>query len=51
MHEMRTVLAAFVRRFDVQFAPGFQLEDWTSKLEDQYILTHGHLPVVLSKRA
>jgi cytochrome P450 len=50
LHEMRTVLATLVQRFDVQFAPGFQPEDWTSQLKDQYILLHGHLPVVLNRR-
>jgi cytochrome P450 len=49
LHEMRTVLAALVRRFDFQFAPGFQPEAWTAQLKDFYILTRGHLPVVLSK--
>jgi hypothetical protein len=47
---MRTVLSALVRRFDFQFAPGFQPEDWKAQLNDQYILTRGQLPVVLSKR-
>jgi cytochrome P450 len=50
LQEMRTIIAAFVRRFDVQFAPGFQHDDWTTKLGDQYILVRGPLPVVMNKR-
>jgi cytochrome P450 len=49
--EMRAVLAALVRRFDVRFADGFQPASWEEALEDQYILTCGTLPVVMTKRA
>jgi hypothetical protein len=50
LHEMRTVLAVFVRRFDVRFEPGFQAQDWLDQLHDKGILARGRLDVVLSSR-
>jgi cytochrome P450 len=50
LHELRTVLAAVVRRFDARFAPGFKAQDWIDQLSDHYILVRGKLDVVLSKR-
>jgi hypothetical protein len=48
---MRTVLAAFLRRFDVRFAPDFAPEEWISRLRDWYILARSELKVVVDKRA
>jgi cytochrome P450 len=50
LHEMRTVLSTFVRRFDMRFAPGFEAADWAAQLRDVSNLARGRLPVVLSKR-
>jgi cytochrome P450 len=50
LHEMRTVLAALIRRFDIEFAPGFGKDDWLKQLKDQYVLVRGKLPVVLTQR-
>lgn len=50
LHEMRAVIAAVLRRFDLRFAPGFQPDDWLNQLTDHYVLVRGKLEVVLSKR-
>jgi cytochrome P450 len=50
LHEIRVVVAALVRRYDIRFAPGFQPSDWTDHLTDQFALVRTKLPVVLSKR-
>jgi cytochrome P450 len=50
-HEMRTILTALVRRFDMHFAPGFSPADWEAQLRDAYVLVRGKLPVVVGLRA
>jgi cytochrome P450 len=50
LHEMRTVLAALVRRFDVVFAPGFEAKDWINQLKDHFLMIRGQLPVLVRDR-
>jgi hypothetical protein len=50
LKEMRAVLAAIVRRFDIRFADGFDPAMWEPHLKDRFILMPGALPVVMSKR-
>lgn len=50
LHELRTVLAALVRRFDLAFAPGYEEHDWIDQLKDQFILVRGRLSVVMTER-
>jgi hypothetical protein len=47
---MRAVLGALVRRFDMQLAPGFDPDEWLANLRDNFALTPGKLPIVLSER-
>jgi hypothetical protein len=51
MSEMRAVLSALVRRFDMRLAPAFDRNAWERELEDRFLLARGALPVVMSKRA
>jgi cytochrome P450 len=51
MGEMRAVLAALVRRFDMRLAPAFDRAVWERELEDRFVLSRGALPVIMSKRA
>jgi hypothetical protein len=51
MGEMRAVLAALVRRFDIRLAPAFDRGAWERELEDHFVLARGALPVIMSKRA
>jgi hypothetical protein len=51
MGEMRAVLAALVRRFDIRLAPAFDRAAWERELEDRFVLARGALPVIMSKRA
>jgi hypothetical protein len=51
MGEMRAVLAALVRRFDMRLVPAFDHSAWERGLEDRFLLARGALPVVMSKRA
>jgi cytochrome P450 len=48
--EMRSVLSSLVRRFNINFAPGYEPKDWEKTLRDQYILMRGKLPVVITER-
>jgi hypothetical protein len=50
LREIRAVLAALVRRFDLTLAPSFPPADWTARLEDRFILEIGPLLVVVSRR-
>jgi cytochrome P450 len=50
LHEMRTVLATIVRRFDLEYAPSSKAQDWIDQLKDQFALVHGPLMVVLRPR-
>jgi cytochrome P450 len=50
MNEMRAVLAALVRRFDMRLASGFEPGEWEQKLVDGYTLGRGALPVIMSGR-
>jgi hypothetical protein len=50
LHELRAVIAAVLRRFNLHFAPGFRQEDWLDQLTDHYVLVRGKLEVILSKR-
>jgi cytochrome P450 len=49
--ELRTVLAAFVRRYELRFAPGYAAEDWFDNLGDGFTMIRPPLRVVLSRRA
>ncbi|KAF8516666.1 cytochrome P450 [Gautieria morchelliformis] len=48
--EMRTVTAALVRKFRFEFAPGWDSTHWEKTLCDNYVMTKGSLPVVVSRR-
>jgi hypothetical protein len=50
MNEMRAVLAALVRQFDVHLATGFEPSRWEEGLVDGYLLWRGALPVVMTTR-
>jgi cytochrome P450 len=51
MNKMRAVLAALVRRFDMQLVPVFKPGNWEQKLVDGYVLGCGALPVIMSARS
>jgi cytochrome P450 len=51
LHELRTVISALVRRFDLEFAPDFKAEDWANQLVDKFVMLNGPLRVVLRARA
>lgn len=50
LHEMRTVLATLVRRFDFVFPPGYKAKDWIDQLKDRFLLIRGKLNVVITAR-
>lgn len=51
MHEMRVIASYMVQRFDMEAAPGYDLDQWEKTLEDFLILKKGHLPIVMTERA
>lgn len=51
LNELRTAAAFIVQRFDMEVAPGFDLNSWEMTLQDLFMLRKGALPVVLSARA
>lgn len=48
--EMRVVISTLVRRFDVEFAEGYDAGRWEEELEDWLVFSKGQLPVVLRPR-
>lgn len=48
--EMRLLVAEFVRRFDMRFAPGMTMEKWEAGLVDRVALTRGPLWLELRDR-
>jgi cytochrome P450 len=50
MNEMRVVIAALVRGYDMKLAPGFEPKDWTDNLGDRFVATRGKLMVEMKKR-
>jgi cytochrome P450 len=50
MHEMRAVLFALVRRFDLRFAKGFIKERWFQGITDHYTYLTGKLDAELKER-
>jgi cytochrome P450 len=48
---MCVVVASVVQRFDIQVAPGYDLNRWEEELEDYFLFSKGTLPVVLTERA
>jgi cytochrome P450 len=51
LHEMRTVLATIIRRFDIEYAPSFTARDWEDQLTDRFVFMRGPLLVILRQRA
>jgi len=52
MNEMRAVVSAVVQRFDMEVAPGYDLDKWEGTLVDWFVLLKsGDLPVILKERA
>jgi cytochrome P450 len=50
LHEARAVLRALVRRFDLTFAPGFDVSGYEGRLRDKYALVRTELMVVVTPR-
>jgi hypothetical protein len=48
--EMRMVASYIVKRFDMRPVDGFDLAQWEEKLQDQFVMKTGDLPVKLSRR-
>jgi cytochrome P450 len=48
--EMRIAVCALMRRFEVQFAPGFVASEWENGLQDFLVTKYGQLPVTLMPR-
>ncbi|KAG6917442.1 hypothetical protein DXG01_002528 [Tephrocybe rancida] len=50
MQELRAVIFAVLKQFDVRFAPEYNSRRWEAELCDFYVIRKGELPVVLSLR-
>ena len=50
MVEMRMVVALLMQRFEFQFAPDYNPDDWEEHLEDFFVLSNGPLRVKLTPR-
>ena len=48
--EMRLVIAALVKKYDIRFADGYEADKYVSQLKDDTVLTKGELPVIITKR-
>ena len=48
--EMRAILCAILRKFEVQEAPGFDMDTWEKNLKDYFISHRGSLMVTLTPR-
>ncbi|KAL5498826.1 hypothetical protein ACEPAH_2181 [Sanghuangporus vaninii] len=48
--EMRMVVALLIQNFELQFAPGYDPNDWEEHLEDFFVLCKGPLLVTLTPR-
>ncbi|OCB86513.1 high nitrogen upregulated cytochrome P450 monooxygenase 2 [Sanghuangporus baumii] len=48
--EMRMVVALLMQKFELQFAPGYDPNDWEEHLEDFFVLCNGPLLVTLTPR-
>ena len=49
--ELRFLLASLVSRFDMRFAPGWDVGKWEECLLDRFMLAKGELMAELSPRA
>lgn len=49
--ELRVVTALMIRHFDMEFAEGYDKDEWPKVIEDYYVMKVGRLPVVLKSRA
>lgn len=48
--EIRLLVATLLKRYDFQFAEGYEPEKYIEELKDDTILVKGELPVILTKR-
>ena len=51
MLEMRTVLCAFLERFDMKLREGYELDAFERRHRDYFVATRPEVPVVLIRRA
>lgn len=49
--EMRMAIAALVRKFEMQLAPGWDQDQWEKNCKDHFVLVTGPLPVIVTRRA
>ena len=49
--EMRMAIAALVRKFEMQFAPEWDVDQWEKNCKDHFVLVTGPLPVIVTRRA
>ncbi|KAF8519619.1 cytochrome P450 [Hysterangium stoloniferum] len=50
LFELRTVICSLIQRFEVEFAPKYDLLQWERDLKDNFILVKGPLPVRIRSR-
>ena len=48
--EMRVLIATLIRKYDFRFADGYEPEKYINELKDDFVLTKGEMPVILTKR-
>lgn len=48
--ELRYMITTLVRKFEMEFAPGYDPEQWDRDLKDRFNMVKGALPVQLSLR-
>ncbi|KAL1734679.1 cytochrome P450 [Schizophyllum commune] len=48
--EMRMLLCAILRRFDLRFADGWDPKEWEDGLQGFFVMVKGKMPVVVSER-
>ena len=48
--ELRAVMCAMVKHFDVRVADGFDLESWARSLREVFAMSRGKLEVVMRAR-
>ena len=48
--EMRMLLCATLRRFDLRFADGWDPKEWEDSLQGFFVMVKGKMPVVVSER-
>ena len=49
--EMRMVTALLMQRFDIRFAPGYDVSRWEREFVDLFVLKPSELPVVITLRS